>query len=139
MTLWDAMLEMYDTFGYYKDEVSSVTLAGKEGIEKITTIMSELRANAPKQIGAYKVEKLRDYQNDTITEMESGKVEPTGLPKSNVLYYELSDNAWLCVRPSGTEPKIKFYFGVCGSSLEDADQKAEEMKKALDALVKPLM
>ena len=139
MTLWDAMLEMYDTFGYYKDEVSSVTLAGKEGIEKITTIMSELRANAPKQIGAYKVEKLRDYQNDTITEMKSGKVEPTGLPKSNVLYYELSDNAWLCVRPSGTEPKIKFYFGVCGSSLEDADQKAEEMKKALDALVKPLM
>ena len=101
--------------------------------------MSELRANAPKQIGAYKVEKLRDYQNDTITEMESGKVEPTGLPKSNVLYYELSDNAWLCVRPSGTEPKIKFYFGVCGSSLEDADQKAEEMKKALDTLVKPLM
>ncbi len=139
MTLWDAMLEMYETFGYYRDEVSSVTLAGKEGIEKIGTIMTELRENAPEKIGPYTVEKIRDYDKERILDVTSGSTTETGLPKSNVLYYELTDGAWLCVRPSGTEPKIKFYFGIRGTSMEDAIRREDEMKAALDALVKPLI
>ena len=139
MTLWDAMLEMYETFGYYRDEVSSVTLAGKEGIEKIGTIMTELRENAPEKIGPYTVEKIRDYDKETILDLATGSTTETGLPKSNVLYYELTDGAWLCVRPSGTEPKIKFYFGIRGTSMEDAIRREDEMKAALDALVKPLI
>lgn len=139
MTLWDAMLEMYEKYGYYRDEVSSVTLAGKEGIEKIGEIMEELRNNAPAAIGSYKVEKIRDYEKDTILDLSSNEVTATGLPKSNVLYYELSDAAWVCVRPSGTEPKIKFYFGVRGSSMDDAEKQEKDMKEALDALVQPLI
>ena len=139
MTLWDAMLEMYEKYGYYRDEVSSVTLAGKEGIEKIGKIMEELRNNAPAAIGSYKVEKIRDYEKDTILDLSSNEVTATGLPKSNVLYYELSDAAWVCVRPSGTEPKIKFYFGVRGSSMDDAEKQEKDMKEALDALVQPLI
>jgi phosphoglucomutase len=133
-TLWDAMTDIYERLGYYQDAVSAITLKGKEGIEKIGSIMVELRENPLTTIGDYKVLKVRDYQNDTCTECESGKVEPTGLPKSNVLYYELSDDAWVCVRPSGTEPKIKFYYGIKGDSAEDAAAKSQAMKEALDQL-----
>lgn len=139
MTLWDAMIQMYERYGYYKDEVTSITLKGMEGLEKIQEIMNNLRANAPKEIGGYQVTAVRDYKNDTITDTASGAVKATGLPSSNVLYYELTDDAWVCVRPSGTEPKVKFYFGIKGTSLEDADRKASDMKEAVSALVERMM
>lgn len=139
MTLWDAMIQMYERYGYYKDEVTSITLKGMEGLEKIQEIMNNLRANAPKEIGGYQVTAVRDYKNDTITDTASGAVKATGLPPSNVLYYELTDDAWVCVRPSGTEPKVKFYFGIKGTSLEDADRKASDMKEAVSALVEGMM
>ena len=139
MTLWDAMIQMYERYGYYKDEVTSITLKGMEGLEKIQEIMNNLRANAPKEIGGYQVTAVRDYKNDTITDTASGAVKATGLPSSNVLYYELTDDAWVCVRPSGTEPKVKFYFGIKGTSLEDADREASDMKEAVSALVEGMM
>ena len=120
MTLWDAMVAMYDKYGYYKDSVKSIGLSGIEGLAKIQSIMETLRNNTPAEVGEYKVLSARDYQKDTIKDMATGEVVPTGLPASNVLYYDMNDNAWLCVRPSGTEPKIKFYYGVKGTSLADA-------------------
>ena len=134
-TLWDAMIDMYEKYGYYKDDVKAITLKGIEGLEKIQTILETLRADAPKEIGGYKVLKVRDYKKDTITDLADGKVTPTGLPASNVLYYELEDDAWVCVRPSGTEPKVKFYYGVKGTSLADADKKSEIMGKAVIDMV----
>lgn len=139
MTLWDAMIAMYERYGYYQDGITAITLKGIEGLEKIGQIMNTLRAEAPKEIGAYQVTAVRDYKNDTITDIATGAVRPTGLPRSNVLYYELTDDAWVCVRPSGTEPKVKFYFGIKGSSLADADAKAEAMKAAVNALVEKML
>lgn len=135
MTLWDAMIEMYERYGYYKDGVQSVTMSGIEGLAKIQEIMDKLRTNPPKEIGGYQVTSFRDYEKDTITDLATGDVKPTGLPKSNVLYFDMTDGVWMCVRPSGTEPKIKFYYGVVGSSLEDADQKGKEMAKTVEDLV----
>lgn len=139
MTLWDAMIAMYERYGYYQDGITAITLKGIEGLEKIGQIMNTLRAEAPKEIGAYQMTAVRDYKNDTITDIATGAVRPTGLPSSNVLYYELTDDAWVCVRPSGTEPKVKFYFGIKGSSLADADAKAEAMKAAVNALVEKML
>ena len=139
MTLWDAMIAMYERYGYYQDGITAITLKGIEGLEKIGQIMNTLRAEAPKEIGACQVTAVRDYKNDTITDIATGAVRPTGLPSSNVLYYELTDDAWVCVRPSGTEPKVKFYFGIKGSSLADADVKAEAMKAAVNALVEKML
>mgnify|MGYP000445310694 FL=1 len=139
MTLWDAMIAMYERYGYYQDGITAITLKGIEGLEKIGQIMNTLRAEAPKEIGAYQVTAVRDYKNDTITDIATGAVRPTGLPSSNVLYYELTDDAWVCVRPSGTEPKVKFYFGIKGSSLADADAKAEAMKAAVNAVVEKML
>ncbi len=127
MTLWDAMVEMYERYGYYKDDVKSITLKGIEGLEKIQKIMDHLRNNTPSAIGPYEVLEARDYKLDTKKNMKTGEVTTTGLPSSNVLYYDLPDHAWLCVRPSGTEPKIKLYYGVKGTSLEDADEKSKEL------------
>ena len=139
MTLWDAMIAMYERYGYYQDGITAITLKGIEGLEKIGTIMNTLRADAPKEIGAYQVTAVRDYKNDTITDVATGEVRPTGLPSSNVLYYELTDDAWVCVRPSGTEPKVKFYFGIKGISIADAEAKAEAMKEAVNALVEKML
>lgn len=127
-TLWDAMIELYEKYGYYKEGLSTLTLKGIDGAAQIEKIMSGARTNLPKEIGEYKVLAVRDYKADTRTDMESGSTQPTGLPSSNVLYYELSNNAWCCVRPSGTEPKIKFYFGVKGTSLKDSEEKLEKLK-----------
>lgn len=127
-TLWDAMIELYEKYGYYKEGLSTLTLKGIDGAAQIEKIMSGARTNLPKEIGEYKVLAVRDYKADTRTDMESGSTQPTGLPSSNVLYYELSNNAWCCVRPSGTEPKIKFYFGVKGTSLKDSEEKLENLK-----------
>ena len=130
-TLWDAMIEMYEQFGYYKDAIQSVTMKGIEGLQKIQEIMNSLRQNPPKEFAGHKVVAVRDYKADTITDVATGEVKPTGLPNSNVLYYELTDDAWVCVRPSGTEPKVKFYYGVKGTSLADADEKSDIMGKAV--------
>ena len=139
MTLWDAMIAMYERYGYYQDGITAITLKGIEGLEKIGTIMNTLRADAPKDIGAYQVTAVRDYKTDMITDVATGEVRPTGLPSSNVLYYELTDDAWVCVRPSGTEPKVKFYFGIKGTSIADAEAKAEAMKEAVNALVEKML
>ena len=130
-TLWDAMIEMYEQFGYYKDAIQSVTMKGIEGLQKIQEIMNSLRQNPPAEFAGHKVTAVRDYKADTITDVATGAVKPTGLPNSNVLYYELTDDAWVCVRPSGTEPKVKFYYGVKGPSLADADEKSDIMGKAV--------
>ena len=106
---------------------------------KIQEIMNTLRENAPAEIGGYKVTAVRDYKKDTITDTATGAVKPTGLPASNVLYYELSDNAWCCVRPSGTEPKIKFYYGIKGTSLEDADQKSAALGEEVLAMINKML
>ena len=138
-TLWDAMIDMYEKYGYYKDDVKAITVKGIEGLEKIQTILETLRADAPKEIGGYKVLKVRDYKKDTITDLADGKVTPTGLPASNVLYYELEDDAWVCVRPSGTEPKVKFYYGIKGTSLEEADAKSESLGKEVLAMIEKML
>ena len=134
-TLWDAMVDMYEKYGYYKDDIKSITLKGIEGLAKIQEIMDTLRNDPPAQIGDYKVVSARDYKKDTIRNLETGEATTTGLPNSNVLYYDLTDDAWLCVRPSGTEPKVKFYYGVKGTSLEDADQKSAALgEKVLEMI-----
>ena len=130
-TLWDAMVDIYDRYGYYKEDTQSMTLAGIEGLEKIQAILKALRAEPPKQIGAYPVTKTRDYAAGTIQDAVTGEVGETGLPAAEVLYYELAGDAWICVRPSGTEPKIKLYSGVCGESISDAQAKSEELGKAI--------
>ncbi len=127
ITLYEQMNNIYEKYGYFKEDLVSVTLKGIEGMEKIQEIMEGYRNNPPKTAGDYKVLKFRDYKKETITDMTTGAVVPTGLPKSDVLYFELNDNAWCAVRPSGTEPKIKFYFGVKGSSMEDADKKLQKI------------
>lgn len=139
MTLWDAMVAVYDKYGYYKDAVQSIGLKGIEGLAKIQSIMETLRNNPPAEVGGYQVLSARDYKQDTIKNMVTGQVEPTGLPSSNVLYYDMNDAAWLCVRPSGTEPKIKFYYGIKGTSLEDADEKSAKLGQAVMAMVDKMM
>ena len=139
MTLWDAMIEMYERYGYYKDSVKSITLKGIEGLAKIQEIMDTLRKNPPTQVGDYKVTSFRDYKEDKITNLETKEVCPTGLPKSNVLYFDMTDDAWLCVRPSGTEPKVKFYYGIKGTSLEDADAKSEKLGEEVLAMIDKMM
>ena len=134
-TLWDAMIDMYEEFGYYKDAIQAVTMKGIEGLQKIQEIMTTLRQNPPAEFAGHKVTAVRDYKLDEITDLATGEKKPTGLPNSNVLYYELTDDAWVCVRPSGTEPKVKFYYGVKGTSLADADEKSDAMGKAVLAMV----
>ena len=138
-TLWDAMIDMYEKYGYYKDDIQSVTLKGIEGLAKIQEILETLRNEPPVQIGDYKVISARDYKADTIKNLATGEVTTTGLPSSNVLYYDLNDDAWLCVRPSGTEPKVKFYYGVKGTSLADAEQKAAVLGEEVLAIVNKMI
>ena len=128
-TLWDAMVDMYEKYGYYKEGLATVTLKGIDGAAQIQSMMNEFRSNPPKELGGLKVLAARDYKVDERKDLVSGEVTSTGLPTSNVLYYELENNAWCCVRPSGTEPKIKYYFGVKGESLEDAAAKLEVLRK----------
>lgn len=138
-TLWDAMIDMYEKYGYYKDDVKSITLKGIEGLEKIKNILETLRKDTPSSIGSYQVISARDYQNGRITDLATNEIKSTGLPSSNVLYYDLTEDAWVCVRPSGTEPKVKFYYGIKGTSLLDADQKSEELGKAVLAIIENML
>lgn len=130
-TLWDAMVDMYEKYGYYREGLATRTLKGMDGSEKIQNIMKEKRKNPPAAIGGFAVQAVRDYKEDFRKDVISGEVRPTGLPKSDVLYYELEENAWCCVRPSGTEPKIKYYFGVKGTSMEDAKKKLKRIEEDL--------
>ena len=131
ITLWDHMLDLYEKYGYYKEGLYTITLKGVTGAEKIRKIMSSLRTESLTQIDTLKVLKVRDYEKNTITDLATGEVTESGLPQSNVLYYDLEDGAWACVRPSGTEPKIKLYYGIKGTSLDDADAKLEALQTAL--------
>jgi len=132
-TLWDMMMEMYEKYGYFKETQYTITLKGIDGSRQIAEIMNKLRQNPPKAFGGSKVLSFRDYENDRVVNMVTGEESVTGLPKSNVLYFELPDNAWCCARPSGTEPKIKFYMGVKGTSLEDAQARVEKLTEDLKA------
>ena len=123
-TLWDAMMDMYEKYGYYVDDIKTVTLKGVEGSKKIGHIMNILRANVPEDVAGYKTKVVRDYRLEYIRNIETGEVKPTGFPNANVLYYELENDAWLAVRPSGTEPKIKFYYGIKGSSYDEAQKES---------------
>lgn len=149
MTLWDAMVSLYEKYGYYHDSVKAIGLSGIEGLKKIQQIMDTLRKNPLSGIGEYRVTFEKDFKQDTMKNIETGTVSPIGLPSSNVLYYDLNaesplhttnvqgkmDEAWLCVRPSGTEPKIKFYYGVKGHSMEDAKAKSDRLGEAVMAMV----
>jgi len=138
-TLWDAMVDMYNKYGYCIDAIQSVSLKGIEGLAKIQEIMESLRQNTPTKIGKYDVLSARDYRKDTIKNLATGEVTPTGLPNSNVIYYDMSDSAWLCVRPSGTEPKVKFYYGVKGTSLEEAQKLSKELGEDVLAMINKML
>lgn len=131
LTLWDQMNKMYEKYGYYKEKQMSITLKGADGAEKIKKMMENMRNNPASEIAGLKVKSFGDYQKQEITSLENGKKTSTGLPKSNVLYFDLEKNAWVCVRPSGTEPKIKFYMGVCGKTMADADKQLAELENAV--------
>lgn len=130
-TLWDVLNEMYERYGYYKEKNFSIVHKGIEGAEKIKQMMENMRNNTPKTLGEYTVQSVGDYLTGKVKNNITGAETSTGMAKSNVLYYDLNDNAWCAVRPSGTEPKIKFYIGVKGKNMEDADKKLSEIEKEL--------
>ena len=134
-TLWDAMLDMYEKYGYYREGLETKTLKGIDGAAQIQSMMSEYRTNPPKELGGHQVLAVRDYKEDTRKDLSTGEVTKTGLPASNVLYYELSDNAWCCVRPSGTEPKIKVYYTTLGKDLAEAEAEKEKLAEALKPIL----
>ena len=133
ITVWDQMLRLYEKYGYYKETQYAMTLKGIDGAAQIQAIMDKLRSNPPKSFGDLRVKEFRDYEKDTVLDLETGETKPTGLPKSNVLYFDLTNDSWCCARPSGTEPKIKFYMGVKGTSLEDAQARLEKLTEDLKA------
>ncbi|MBQ9989614.1 MAG: phospho-sugar mutase [Lachnospiraceae bacterium] len=133
ITLWDQMLKLYEKYGYFKEDLYTITLKGIDGSRQIQEMMNKLRNNPPKEFGSLKVLSMRDYESGEVTNMETGEKSSTGLPKSNVLYFDLTEDSWCCARPSGTEPKIKFYMGVKGNSLEDAAKKNAELTESLKA------
>ena len=135
-TLWDAMNDIYEKYGYYKETQVSIVMEGAEGAQKIKDMMTNMRNTDIEKIGDYKVLTFKDVDKDIVKNMQTGEVTKTGLPRSNVLYYELENNSWCCVRPSGTEPKIKLYMGVKGNSTEDASKKLEDLKNAMTNIVK---
>lgn len=136
LTLWDKMLELYERYGYFKEGIITVTLEGADGAEQIKSIMEKMRANTPSSFGNYKILAVRDYSTGKVKNLVTGEETDTGLPKSNVLYYELENNEWCCIRPSGTEPKIKLYMGVRGTSMQNAEEKLEELKSEMSKIVK---
>ena len=136
LTLWDQMINIYEKYGYYKEGQISIVLEGAEGAEKIKSMMTAMREKYIDRIGDYKVLTFKDYDKNIVKDMETGKITETGLPKSNVLYYELENNSWCCVRPSGTEPKIKLYMGIKGNSMDDANEKLNDLQQAMETLVR---
>ena len=136
LTLWDQMINIYEKYGYYKEGQVSIVLEGSNGAQKMQQIMEKLRNSDISKIGKYKVKEFRDYQKDISKNLETSEISSTNLPKSNVLYYDLENDAWCCVRPSGTEPKIKLYIGVKSNSLKNAEIELENLKKDLELMVK---
>ena len=136
ITLWDQMINIYEKYGYYKEGQVSIVLEGSSGAEKINQMMENMRSNLPEYIGKYKVLEFKDIKFDIVKNLVTGETSKTNLPTSNVLYYDLEDDCWCCVRPSGTEPKIKLYMGVKGHTMEDAEKDLEELKQAMQNLVK---
>ena len=136
ITLWDQMINIYKKYGFYKEGQVSITLEGSSGAEKMEQMMNNLRKNIPSKIGKYKVLVYKDFANNIVKDIKTGNTTETGLPKSNVLYYELENDNWCCVRPSGTEPKIKLYFGVKSSSIEESEEELENLKNAMKEIVK---
>lgn len=136
LTLWDNMQNMYKKYGYYKEGQISIVLEGAEGAQKIKNMMEEIRNNPPKEIGKYQVLKLRDYSNGRVKNCVTGEIYQKDLPKSNVLYFELENDFWSCVRPSGTEPKIKLYMGVKGENLEEANKLVEDLSNGMRKILK---
>ena len=134
-TVWDAMVDMYEKYGYYREGQYSITMKGIEGAKEIAALMEKLRNNPPKEFGQWKVEEFRDYKTGETLNIATGEKGKTGLPESNVLYFALDNDAWCCARPSGTEPKIKFYMGVKGTSLEDAKAKEAALTEAVKAII----
>ena len=135
-TLWDGMLSLYETYGYYEDQILSVTMEGKDGLMKIQQIMKQLEQEERPEIGGYKVLRRRNYQSGLIDNYETKQQEMTNLPQTNALYFDLEGDGFACVRPSGTEPKIKVYYGVKGTSLEDAKAKSEQLRQGVSTLVR---
>ena len=133
ITLWDQMINLYEKYGYFKEDQYAITLKGIEGSKQIEEMMNKLRSNPPKQFGDLKVVEFRDYKSGKTINNETGEEGTTGLPESNVLYFDLTNDSWCCARPSGTEPKIKFYMGVKGNNLEDAAAKVEKLTADLKA------
>lgn len=131
ITVWDQMLKLYEKYGYFKETQYAITLKGIDGSRQIAEMMDKLRSNPPKSFGELTVKEFRDYDRDIARNLETGEEKKTGLPKSNVLYFDLTNDSWCCARPSGTEPKIKFYMGVKGTSLEDAQDKVEKLTESL--------
>ncbi|MCD8215213.1 MAG: phospho-sugar mutase [Clostridiales bacterium] len=138
-TLYDALQDLYAKYGYYKETVTSINLGGVEGAAQIKKVMADLRADAPAEVGGVKVIEARDYSADTVKDIATGAVTPTGLPKSNVLYCILEDGTWFCVRPSGTEPKIKVYFGASGDTMDAAAAKAKAASDGILAIVDKIL
>lgn len=130
-TLWDQMMKIYEKYGFYKEAQVSIIREGAEGAEEIKQMMTRTRNKDVKKIGEYKVLTFKDVEKDIVKNMQTGEITKTGLPKSNVLYYELEDDNWCCVRPSGTEPKIKLYMGVKGRTEEESIKKLENLKDAM--------
>ena len=136
LTLWDQMINIYEKYGYYKEDLLSLTLEGIDGAKQIKEMMENLRNNVPSKIGDYTVQQFRDYKTGKMINMETKEEKETGLPVSNVLYFDLENDSWVCVRPSGTEPKIKFYVGVKGNNMEDAETKVKKLKDDLNEIIK---
>ena len=134
-TLWDAMQDIYKKYGFYKEAQVSIVREGAEGAKEISQMMEKMRNAEIKEIGKYKVKVFRDIEKDIQKNMETGEITTTGLPKSNVLYYELENNCWCCIRPSGTEPKIKLYMGVKTDTDEKSNKELEDLKQAMLKLV----
>lgn len=139
LTLYEALIGLYEKYGYYLESLQSITLKGIDGVEQIGKILSTLRQDPPKELFGMKVTKVSDYHTGKVLDVISGDTSETGLPSSNVLYYDLEDDAWFCVRPSGTEPKVKFYFGVKGATLEEAETRRDGLEKEVMALVNGIL
>ncbi len=139
LSLYEALVTLYEKYGYYKESLESLTLKGMEGIAKIQSILNTLRQAPPAEVNGVKVMELRDYEVGTVKDFSLNTVKPTGLPTSNVLYFTLEDESWLCIRPSGTEPKVKLYFGVKGASMQEADDKVASFSKAMMAIINQMV
>jgi len=139
MTLYDGLVELFNKYGYYKEDIDTFTLMGKEGAEKIQAALETLREKMPHSFGQSQVAAIRDYQIGVRRDLETGDTEPLNLPRSNVLYFEMKSGSWFCIRPSGTEPKIKIYYGVSGNTDDSAREELHGLKQDVLSVIKPLL